>query len=256
MSIFSESTASSHENGAANNAPQPDSDSDFSVPVDAILSRADITSFRLSWGEQERADRTPKVSRSAFARIFGARLCLDWVKCRGDCKEFFYAKLSAQPFAPTSIGGRGLALLGPAGTDTQGDEEGFDLFHVFVASGVANFNGHTMVGYMGDYTIVPLQQHVDWSLLPEMCKTTWLKRLFGKSNSGRVLSARIQLRSILNREPSVAEVRARLRDVQYDKQISWGQLKTAFEKGEEKLRAVGIQCKRYDSHLAAIISEK
>jgi hypothetical protein len=89
----------------------------------------------------------------------------------------------------------------------------------------------------------------------------------------RALHARIQLRCRLKREPSVAEVRERLRDVE-ECRIPWRQLVAAFEKGEEvrqgqypflldagnsdilqKMRAVGIQCKRYDSNLAAIISE-
>ena len=50
---------------------------------------------------------------------------------------------------------------------------------------------------------------------------------------GRALGARIQLRRILKREPSDAEVRERLRDVQHNEQLSWAQLSAAFRKGEE-----------------------
>jgi hypothetical protein len=169
-STFSESTASSHENDNANDAPRPD----FPVSVSAILSRANITSFRLSWGEQERANSTPKVSQSTITRIFGSRLRSDWVQCRGDYKQLFYAKPTVQPFGPTSIGGPGLALLGPAWIDTQNHEESFTLFHVFVAASLGKGRGAPMTAmeYMGDYTIVPLQQHIDWSLLPRMVRSS------------------------------------------------------------------------------------
>jgi hypothetical protein len=168
QSIVSESAASTRENDDdANDAPRPD----FPVQVEAILSRADITSFRLSWGEQERANSTPKLSLSTFARIFGGLLVRDWVKRRqGDYKQFLYSKSTAQPFGPTSIGGRGLALLGPAWIDAQGDEGGFTIFHVFVTVGEAE----GPMEYMGDYTIVPLQQpaHIDWSLLSQTVRSS------------------------------------------------------------------------------------
>ena len=157
----SEGTSTHDDNDDAPTRP------DFPVRVEAILSQANITSYRLSWGEQERANSTPRVSQATISRIFRSRLCLDWVKCRGD-KHFFYAKPKVQPFGPTLIGGRGLALLGPAWTDIRGPEEGFStLFHVFVAAGVRKGGTPmTPMKYMGDYTMVPLQQHIDWSLLP------------------------------------------------------------------------------------------
>ena len=158
------STSSSHENDDANDASQPV----FPVAVEEILSRANITSFRLSWGEQERANSTPRVSQATISRIFGSRLCLDWVKCQGD-KHFFYAKPKVQPFGPTSIGGPGLALLGPACINIHGPEEGLKttLFHVFMAASVGEGCAPmTPMKYMGDYAMVPLQQHIDWSLLP------------------------------------------------------------------------------------------
>ena len=138
-----------------------------------MLSRAHIASFRLSWGEQERANNTPKLTQEAFTRIFRGRMDRDWVQCRGDYNQFFHAKRTSQPFGPTSIGGRGLALLSPAWVDAQGQEEGFNLFHVFVTASVED-GYHTPMEYMGDYTIVPLQQpeHVDWSLLSKTVRSS------------------------------------------------------------------------------------
>ena len=101
----------------------------------------------------------------------------DWVKGQKvpAYKRFFCARPTAQPFGPTAIGGRGLALLRPAWIDFPGSEEDFtlSLFHVFVTTIVANAC-HTPMEYMGDYTIAPLQQpgHIDWSLLSQTVRSS------------------------------------------------------------------------------------
>jgi hypothetical protein len=78
----------------------------------------------------------------------------------------FFAKVIAQPFAPTSTGDCGLALLEPAWVDAQ-DDEGSRLFNVFMTA-----MDSTLLDYIGDYIRVPLRRTtIDWSLLPETVRS-------------------------------------------------------------------------------------
>ena len=117
---------------------------------------------------------TPKVLRSTLSKTFGGNVYAEWVKCHlmEDYTHFFYAKLTAQPFAPTSAGGRGLALLGPSWIDTQGDEEGHTMVHVFVAARAAKPEGCTLLEYMGDYEIVSPPQGIRWYFLPSTVRSS------------------------------------------------------------------------------------
>ena len=66
------------------------------------------------------------------------------------------------------------------------------------------------------------------------CRSIWLKRLYNlKSSAGRALRARIRLRDILKREPSVAEVRGRLQDGPVKETLQFRELSAAFRSGEE-----------------------
>lgn len=94
------------------------------------------------------------------------------------------------------------------------------------------------------------------------------------TSAGRALRARVRLRNVLKREPSVSEVRDGLEISCSKNKPKWQELRTAFEKGEEvrpehtispfvaknsdvlqKMQVIGIQCKRYDSFLAGNLLE-
>lgn len=149
------STASAHENEATDDTPDS---------IEAILEASGLSPYLLSWGENERAKKTPRISRTIISRIFGSfgrsEYKSEWPKCDSrDYKSFFIADLLAQPFAPASIGHQGLALLFPEWASD--DDE--DMFHAFVAVKM----GGTALEYMGDYTKVPLlRKTIEWSLLP------------------------------------------------------------------------------------------
>ncbi|KAH9057665.1 hypothetical protein EDB87DRAFT_1629782 [Lactarius vividus] len=240
-------TGNSHENEVADGvtgAPNA---------IQAILDGAGLIPYSLSWGESERANMTPSVRRIVISKTFGGNARQEWFECnlRPNYKYFFRADASAQPFAPTHVGDRGLVLFGPDWNDAAQDEEG-RIFHVFVSAGTPKC---PTMNYVGDYTKVPLlRTNMEWSLLPQKCQRAWLKRLLCSTTpTGRALHARIELRDILKREPSVAEVRGRLQDGQVIEDIRWQKLSAVFKSGEEKLQVVGIKCERYDAHLASII---
>ena len=111
---------------------------------------------------------TPRISRSTLSNIFfgGSARPTEWLESRCDLrpdyKYFFCADASAQPFAPTCIGDRGLVVFDPAWTDAPQDDEEGRIFHTFVSAPKG-----ALLNYVGDYTKVPhLQQHIEWSLLP------------------------------------------------------------------------------------------
>jgi hypothetical protein len=158
---LSESAGSSHENEAAGtlNAPQLES-------IQPLLSG--LTSYQLSWGESVRVNQTAKVCRSGLHKIFGGSSKVEWVKCNRQegYTRMFCAKLTAQPFVPTSPGSCGLAIFEPAWEDDV-DEGGDNIFHVFVSTSIAK--GNTSLQYTGDYKKVILpQKNIDWSLLPKI----------------------------------------------------------------------------------------
>lgn len=157
-SHISISSGSTHENEATGDTPDA---------IQAIFEVAGLAPYPLSWGENERANKTPRVSRSTFSKIFGAfGHKSEWFTCDSPLegyKSFFLADLLAQPFAPTSIGHQGLALLFPAWT--HDNEEGH-IFHAFVSATKGGAR-RALWEYKGDYTKVPLRQKtIDWSLLP------------------------------------------------------------------------------------------
>jgi hypothetical protein len=246
VSTLSESAGSSHETQAAGtlNAPRAE-------PIQALLSG--LAPYQLSWGERVRVNQTAKVWRSDLHKIFGGSSNVEWVQCNRQeaYTRMFCAKITAQPFTPTSTGSGGLVLFEPAWADTPHVWE--DIFPVFISSSTAR--GDTPLAYMGDYRKATLpQKDIDWSLLPEICKSTWLKRFYSlKSPAGRALRARIRLRKALKREPSVSEVREGLQISRSKGVLKWNEIKAAFEKGEEKMQVMGIQCERYDSFLAGIL---
>jgi hypothetical protein len=130
--------------------------------IEAIL--AGLAPYRLSWGENERAKITPRMLRLTLSRIFGPfgnAFKTEWpTRDSEDYNSLFVTDQVAQPFAPTSIGHRGLAIICPGWT--QDDDEGH-IFHTFVAVP----KGSDLLEYMGDYTKVPLDRKtIEWSLLP------------------------------------------------------------------------------------------
>lgn len=168
----------------------------------------------------------------------------EWPQCDQDAdyKFFFCAGTSAQPFAPTSVGDRGLVLFGPTWAD---DDEG-RRFHAFVSTP----KGHALLKYVGDYTKVTLpRENIEWSLLPKtvspdllrvglmshvtQCQEIWLKRLYiSTTPAACTLRARVKLRDLLKREPSFAEVQGRLQDERV-KGLRWRELSDAFKSGKE-----------------------
>ncbi|KAI9453547.1 hypothetical protein BJY52DRAFT_1288567 [Lactarius psammicola] len=247
------STGSTDENEATNDAPN------VPVAIQAILDGAGLAPYSLSWGENERADMTPGISRTTFSKIFGGFARSEWLECdsRPHYQHFLCADLIAQPFAPTHVGNRGLIIFFPAWADApQDDDEEGRIFHAFVSARPMS----ALMKYVGDYTKVPLlQNNIQWSLLPPNCRRRWLKRLYSsRSSAGRAFRVRIKLRGILKREPSVAEVRERLRDGPVG-EIPWRELLAALNSGEERHPSenagYGIKCERYNAHLAVILSE-
>ena len=126
---------------------------------------AGLAPYPLSRDEMKRANETPEIPRCILSKIFGPYALSEWSECdlQKNYKHLFCYSPRAQPFAPTSTGHQGLALIPEW---TQDDEEGPIQFHAFM-SGPAGMS-LSPLKYMGDYTKVPLlQKTIQWSLLPE-----------------------------------------------------------------------------------------
>ncbi|KAF8274358.1 hypothetical protein EI94DRAFT_852531 [Lactarius quietus] len=98
VSTISESNGSSHGNEVAIDVTQREA-------IEAMCSGR-VTRYAMTWAESERAKATPKLSRPSLFTIFGGECMSEWVKCdrQQNYTKMFYAKVIAQPFAPTTTG--------------------------------------------------------------------------------------------------------------------------------------------------------
>lgn len=150
----------------AGNARESEAASDAPIVLNTIQVALEGAGapYRLTRSENMRAQMTQGVSRTTLSEIFGVPMKPEWADCGliPDYRYFFCANTLAQPFAPTSAGDPGLALLGPA---WAGDED-IRVFHAFV------FTGRAPLKYIGEYAKVTLpQKDVEWGLLPKPVST-------------------------------------------------------------------------------------
>ena len=140
------------------------------TPIDTqtILRGAGLTLFELTRAEADCASETPVMGWSAFTNLFGGRVRTEWMDCDKipEYKNFFYATMRAQPFAPTFPGQPGLLLCLPATLSTPPGNDGSTISMLSSSLG----GGH--LKYLGEYARRPLPDvQIKWDDLPPTVRT-------------------------------------------------------------------------------------